>query len=449
MAVLQLPNLLDGPDKLKPIIDKLNDYRYFLPEGGRGGGKSQFIARFLLYLGEKYKLRIVCGREIQKNITESVHSIMKDIIANYSLNYEVFTTKIHHRTSGTEINFRGFREQGAFNIQGMEGVDICWIDEAQAITKGTLDVLIPTIRKDNAKVFFSMNRHVVDDPVFDMFSTRDDCLHIHLNYYDNKFCTDALKREAEECKKKDIDDYNHIWLGIPLDKSEDAVYTYSELEQAKKTSYPLRQSYGYRIAGFDIARYGDDKCACVIIQQMGALHWHEVFVDEWGQRDLNYTTGRILTIINEQRVDKSIIDEDGLGSGPLDTLQKGRNMESVVGFRNPTIAYGDNRDYANPRTANAFKLKKMLIDNHIHLDDDGLLKELMNIKYTYDHQQRKILISKQMMRTKYKIKSPNKADALIMAVSQTDEVKADQDQQYVPLQTQAPECNLFQSAGVR
>jgi len=57
-----------------------------------------------------------------------------------------------------------------------------------------------------------------------------------------------------------------------------------------KAHYPLRQGYGYRIAGFDVARYGDDKCAAVIIQQMGALHWETIFVDEWGQRDLSHPT---------------------------------------------------------------------------------------------------------------------------------------------------------------
>lgn len=450
---LLIPELLDGPVKLKAIIDNFNSYRYFLSEGGRGGGKSQFIARFLLYLGEQNNVRIVCGREIQKNITESVHSIMADLIRQYNLNYEIFTTKIVHKKSQTQINFRGFREQGAFNIQGMEGVDIVWIDEAQAITKATLDVLIPTIRKDNAKVFFSMNRHVADDPVFDMFAQRSDCLHINLNFYDNPFCTEALKHEAEECKKKSAaqatEDYNHIWLGKPLSKSEDAVFTYTEMEEAKINKRELNPGYGYRVGGFDVARYGDDKCACVGLQQMGALHWEEFYVDQWGQKDLNYTTGRILTTITEQELCQSIIDEDGIGSGPLDTLQKGRSMESVVGFRNPSIGYGDNQEYANPRTANAFKLKKMLLDGHIKLNSEPLIKELLTLKFTYDHQQRKILISKEVMRKKYKIASPNMADSIIMAVSLIDNVKLEQETHYYPKQISAPEENLFKIAGIK
>ena len=187
--------MLKIPDKLDPILLHLDDYRYFLIEGGRGGGKSQAIGRMILYLSGKYKLRVVCGREVQVSIAESVYSLLCDLIRSYQLDFEIQSQKITSRQTGSEINFRGFRQQGAFNIQGMEGVDICWIDEAQALTKGTIDVLIPTIRKDTAKIFFSMNRHVENDPAFANFHKRTDCLHIHLNYFDNPFCTEALKHE--------------------------------------------------------------------------------------------------------------------------------------------------------------------------------------------------------------------------------------------------------------
>jgi phage terminase large subunit len=449
LTELIVPKILDIPEKLVPIITDLDNYRYFLLEGGRGGGKSQSVGRFILYLSEHYNIRIVCGRETQNSITESVYSLLVDLIRKYNLAFDVFSTKIVHKVSGTTINFRGFREQGAFNIQGLEGIDIVWIDEAQAITKQTLDVLIPTIRKDKAKIFFTMNRHVVDDPVYEFCDRRDDCLHIQINYSDNKFCTQALIREAEECKKKSIEDYNHIWLGEPLDKSEDAVFSFESLNEARRLEYEPREGYGYRIAGFDIARYGDDKCAAVIIQQVGALQWDVVHVEEWAGKDLNYSTGRILNIAAENRVDKAIIDEDGIGSGPLDSLQKGRSLEYFIGFRNPSISYSDNKDYANYRTVNTYKLREMINAGHLRIPDDGLIKELMTFKYTFDHNQRKILISKDQMRTKYKIKSPNMADALIMAVSLITEVKEKQDHQYVRRSAMSKEENLFGIAGIR
>jgi phage terminase large subunit len=447
---LELPEILQMPDKLLPILTKFNDYRYFLIEGGRGGGKSQSVGRLILYIAEKYKLRIVCGREIQNSISESVYSLLADLVFKYKLNFEVQSSKITHKKTESPINFRGFREQGAFNIQGMEGIDIVWIDESQAITKQTLDVLIPTIRKDKAKVFFTMNRHLENDPVYETFVGRKDCLHIHINYNENPFCTQALKNEADECRLKSIKDFNHIWLGEPLAQGEDALFSSQELKATGINSYPLKEGYGYKIAGFDIARYGDDKCACVIVRQNGALHWEVIFVDQWEHKDLNYTTGRILTTSNEQGVNKSIIDEDGIGAGPLDTLNKGRGLDNFQGFRNPSLGYDTNKYYGNNRTACAYKLKDLVMKNYIHISDENLIKELCTLKYTFDNNQRRVLVSKEKMRQEG-IKSPNLADALIYAISLIGEINYKQEIEYQNQRRPqySPEANLFNNAGIR
>ena len=446
---MQIPELLRIAPKLQAVIRDFDKYRYFLIEGGRGGGKSQGIGRFILYLTEHYKLRTVCGRETQNSITESVYSLLADIINHGNLNFEVMSSKIISKDTQSAINFRGFREQGAFNIQGMEGVDILWIDESQAITKQTLDVLIPTIRKESAKIFFTMNRHVENDPVYAKFIDRDDCLHIHIDYFENPFCTAALKKEADECKKMSESDYKHIWLGEPLGQTEDAVYSKDELDLAKTNVYNLRESYGLKVGGFDIARYGDDKCAYEELTQMGSLHWAVSMTDEWEKKDLNYTTGRILLTSNQQNLAKAIIDIDGLGAGPFDTLTKGRNLDYFVGFQNPVISYADNKEFANPRTVNAYKLKEMMMKGWIHIPDERTLAELRTIKYTFDHNQRRILVSKDQMR-KLGVKSPNRADALIMAVSLIGTIKAQQDHQYRPKTVQyAKDESLFQIAGIK
>ena len=445
---MELPEILQMPDKLLPILTKFNDYRYFLIEGGRGGGKSQGVGRLVLYLAEKKDLRIVCGREIQNSISESVYSLLTDLILKNKLYFEILKTIITHRQTNTTINFRGFREQGVFNIQGMEGVDLVWIDEAQAITKQTLDVLIPTIRKDKAKIFFTMNRFIENDPVYTAFIGRKDCLHIHINYDENPYCTQALKTEAEECRLKSLNDYNHIWLGEPVAKTEDSLFSFQELRETKKNIYPLRESYGYKIAGFDIARYGDDKCACVILRQNGALHWEQGFVDQWEHKDLNYTTGRILITSNEQGANKSIIDEDGIGAGPFDTLNKGRGLNNFVGFRNPAIGYDHNKEFANARTVNAYKLKELVMKGHIVITDENLIKELTTLKYTFDHNQRRILISKEKMRSDG-VPSPNLADALIMAVSLIGEIDYKQEQQYQRQPQYSKEDSLFKLAGIK
>lgn len=449
MDQLILPKILDIPQKLLRLIESFNDYRYFIIKGGRGGGKSQSIARFFLYLCEKYRLRAVCGRETQNSINESVYSLLADLIREFQLNFEIAASKISSKQTESNINFRGFREQGAFNIQGMEGIDLLWIDEAQALTKQTLDVLIPTIRKENAKVIFTMNPHVHNDPVIVMLSKRSDCLVIDINYNENIFCPVALIKEADECKKLSEKDYEHIWMGKPLDMSEDSLYSIKDFEYGKQMAHQLAPGYGVRVAGFDIARYGDDKCAAFIFQQMGALHWEEIFSDEWDHKDLNYTTGRILMITNEYNVDMAAIDEDGLGAGPLDSLKKGRGLDYFVGFRNPSIGYQDNKSFGNVRTVNAYKLKDALMKGHRHIKTQKVIDELLTIKYAFDNNQRRILVSKDKMR-KDGVKSPNLGDSVIMAESLIGQVIQQQERQYEPKRSSySQDENLFKLAGVQ
>ena len=177
-----LPTILNVPEKLLPFIFNFDKFNYHLLEGGRGGGKSHATARFLLYLAEQRHIRICCGRETQKSIDESVRQIFVDIITKYNLNFEIKNDRIIHKLTGSLIFFKGFREQGRVNIKGLEGIDVLWIDEAQAITKPTLDFIIPTIRKINSRVIFTMNRYTRFDPVYNFCVGRSDTQHINICY---------------------------------------------------------------------------------------------------------------------------------------------------------------------------------------------------------------------------------------------------------------------------
>ena len=230
-------------------------------------------------------------------------------------------------------------------------------------------------------------------------------------------------------------------------EQDDYVFTYQELLKAKNDKYLLREGYGLRLAGFDIARYGNDKCACVVIQQMGALHWEIVHVEQWEHKDLSYTTGRILMLSNEHKVEKSIIDEDGIGAGPLDMLNKGRNLDNFLGFKNPPISYEHDKFYGNNRTKNAFKLKDLILKGRICLSSEDVIEELITLKFTFDNHQRRILLSKEKMR-KEGIKSPNLADALIMVVSMIGTIHYKQDLQYNRQPAYSKEDNLITLAGL-
>ena len=232
--------------------------------------------------------------------------------------------------------------------------------------------------------------------------------------------------------------------------ADDLVFNFTELMAAKTRDFAPRPGYWHRIMGFDIARYGNDKCAAVGLQQMGALHWKVFHVEQWDHRDLDYTTGRILSISNTHKVNDSIIDEDGMGAGPLDFIIRGRRRDDFRGFRNSGYNEKENKDFANPRTAAAFKLKELVAKGFISIPDEELIQELMTLRYKFANDGRRILVSKEEMRKKG-IKSPNLADSCLMSAFLIGEIKEQQDRQYRPKQPQyyAADGDLFKIAGIR
>lgn len=260
----------------------------------------------------------------------------------------------------------------------------------------------------------------------------------------------------DDCTAKEIEAPNHYRQYVLNDhevtEKDDFVFTFQELEAARKLEYALREGYGLRLSGFDIARYGADKCAAVSIQQMGALRWKVNYVDEWEKRDLAYTTGRIVNTVAELHPDGQIIDADGYGAGNLDHINAkiSEPEDKYKAFHNATYKYAENKQYGNPRTRAAFELKDLILKGHISLTDEDVCQELLTLRFTYMTDGRKILISKEKMR-KEGIKSPNKADALLMAVSLIGKVRQKQQRQYkkVGQPQYSKEENLFQSANVR
>lgn len=257
-----------------------------------------------------------------------------------------------------------------------------------------------------------------------------------------------------DLRRKEIDAPNHyaqyVLNSFEVMEEDDFVFTFKELMAAKAREYAPRDHYGHRIMGFDIARYGNDQSAAVGLEQIGALAWRVFYVDQWQDKDLNYTTGRIQSTANNERTNDNIIDEDGIGSGPLDFITKGRQRDDFRGFRNRALSFDDDRDFGNTRTRAAFKAKEYVNNGWMQIKDEGLIQELMTLRYKYTNDGRRILVSKEEMRKKG-FASPNKADAFLIAVSGIDQVKLAQDRKYVPAHSyrEYKEDNLFATAGIR
>ena len=414
---IEIPEILNVPPKLLPVITRINDYRYFLLEGGRSSGKSQTTARLICYLCEKQQVSVVCGREVQNSIEESVYRIFVDLIRAENLYFDIHAQKIIHKGTGSEIHFRGFREQGMMNIKGLEGVDILWVDEAQAITKNTLDVIIPTIRKEKAKIYWTMNRHLEDDPVFKKFASRPDCLRIHIDYLENPFCPDAMIFEAGECKNKSEIDYNHIWLGQPLVKGEDKLLGFDIVTNAINLVFNS-EGTSRIILACDVARFGDNETIFTGIKSKNIMQWEQIFQEAKKGWDTMQTTGYVLELKRQFRPDAIVIDDVGVGGGVTDRLRE--QMTPPIPFI--ANAKSINEVYEDKRTEGYFMLRDLFLKGHLKiLNDNELMEQLLSVKFKYKSNGRKVIASKDEMR-KEGLKSPDRADALMMAVSQTKNI---------------------------
>lgn len=211
--------------------------RYKVVRGGRGSGKSWGFARSLLIQGMKRPMRILCTREVQKSIAQSVHQLLRDQIEemNLGLVYEVLANEIRC-ANGTQFFFSGLSDQTAESLKSFEGVDVCWCEEAQAISKRSWDILIPTIRKNDSEIWISFNPQLESDETYRRFvaNTPPGCISIEMNYSDNRRFPAVLESERRHAKETmRQEEYAHIWEGKCKPAVEGAVY-FDQMAQADK-----------------------------------------------------------------------------------------------------------------------------------------------------------------------------------------------------------------------
>lgn len=200
--------------------------RYKVLYGGRGSGKSWTIAQVLLLMGMQRPIRVMCARETMESIRQSVHHLLASQIQRLGIGhfYDVGQAIIRGR-NGAEFFFAGLKHN-VDNIKSAEAIDIVWISEAASVSHRSLDVLIPTVRKEGSEIWIDFNPHLESDAVWQRFVQREhpQAKVARLNYVDNPWCPQALKDEAEYIKQIDPANYAHIYLGQCVTSPEGAVY---------------------------------------------------------------------------------------------------------------------------------------------------------------------------------------------------------------------------------
>jgi phage terminase large subunit len=221
------------PRKFEALF-KPEKVRYRIFYGGRGGAKSWCFARALLAKGTKEPMRILCAREFMTSMKDSVHKLLTDQI--YELGMESFyeiTQNTIRGANGTEFIFAGIKNN-TNNIKSIEGISVCWVEEAQSVSANSWNVLIPTIRKEDSEIWVSFNPELPTDDTWKRFveSPPESSVVVKVNWNDNPWFPETLNLERLSLKQRDISAYNNVWEGTTRNTVDGAIFA-KEMEMAE------------------------------------------------------------------------------------------------------------------------------------------------------------------------------------------------------------------------
>lgn len=212
------------PEKLLYLIS--DSARYKVAYGGRGSGKSWSAARCLILLALKSKIRVLCTRQLQTSIKDSVHKLLSDSISEMGLSsYFDITRDSIRSNNGSEFIFKGLQNQ-TNEIKSIEGIDYCWVEEAQSVSNDSWDILIPTIRKEDSEIWITFNPDREEDATYQRFiiNPPPNSIIKLVNYVDNPWFPEVLQREMEYDREVDYGKYEHVWLGKTIIDTDAQIY---------------------------------------------------------------------------------------------------------------------------------------------------------------------------------------------------------------------------------
>ncbi|MCZ0964314.1 PBSX family phage terminase large subunit [Paracoccus benzoatiresistens] len=419
--------------------------------GGRASSKSWDAAGWAVFLAGQCRIRVLCARQFQNKIAESVYTLLKIQIERFGLQaqFTITDNSIKHNLTGSEFLFYGLWRH-IDEIKSLEGIDILWLEEAHNLTTEQWEILEPTIRKEGSQVWILFNPRLVTDFVWRRFvvNTPPDTIKRHINYNENPFLSATMLRIIVAKQDEDAEEFGHIYLGQPREDDDAVVikrsWIMAALDSCKRLS--IAKGPGRRI-GFDVADSGNDKNAQVLMEGIEAA-----FVEEWkGKEDeLLKSAGRVHKKARETGAE---IDYDSIGVGAF----AGAHFQDLNAEFGVSIAYHrfnasdgivnpdekvDAQDpksptngdyYANLKAqtwwdvARRFRNTFNAVERKMHYEPhdlisispncdhlDRLIDELATPRRDFDNAGRVKVESKKDL-SKRDIASPNLADAFVMA----------------------------------
>lgn len=210
-----------------PFREIWRPHRYKVFYGGRGSGKSWAVAQALIVMCDLACIRVLCCREIQNSIRDSSYQVLKDTAERLGIagRFSFLESEIRHNVTGSRFIFKGLcrNEQ---SVKSTEGIDVCWVEEAQTVSEASWEVLIPTIRKPGSEIWVTFNPLNADDPTTKRFieNPPPEAYVRKVNYDENPYLPDSLRKELEHDRETDYEKYLHIWEGYPRTVSDAQVF---------------------------------------------------------------------------------------------------------------------------------------------------------------------------------------------------------------------------------
>ncbi len=311
------------PAKLRPLFQPR---RYKVMHGGRGGGKSWAVARALLLMAADRPLRILCAREVQKSMRDSVHRLLKDQVVSLNLTdeFEILDNEIRG-ASGSLFLFTGLQAHTVDSIKSFEGCDIVWVEEAHGVSKKSWDTLIPTIRKPDSEIWLTLNPDMDTDETWRRFiaAPSPDTWTCEINWRDNPWFPAVLEQERVKAQALDLVSYDHIWEGKPRRVAEGAIYRH-EIDQLYTDKRVKLVPYDPELPVHSIWDLGWNDAMTIILAQRGPREVRVIGYIEDSNRTLDWYVGQLER--NPYRWGTDFLPHDGRTRN----FQTGKSTEELL-----------------------------------------------------------------------------------------------------------------------
>lgn len=373
---------IEIPEQFKELFNP--KWRNIVYYGGRSAGKSYSVATSLLLRAMEKKIKVLCVRETQRSMADSVHSLMKSIIEKYNLPYTVTQNSIVADTTGSEFIFRGLKSETKDSLKSIPNVDIAWVEEAQSLSVASINILVPTVRDEGSQIIWTFNRDTPEDPVWtEIVAKQDEKTFVcKINSTDvEKFLSSTIIEEREKMRRNDPLMFEHVWLGEPLTAKMGVIY--AELvakarEEGRIGSVPY-DANGSVTTAWDLGIA--DSTAIVFAQKVGQeIHIIDYYED----------SGRALPdYINEVKqkeyhYNKHILPHD-TKQRELQTAKTREDVFSDMGVHNIEILKPESVELGISLVRSAF--------NRIWIDEtkcSRLIECLKNYHYEWDEKNQKL-----------------------------------------------------------